>query len=54
MANTITTNLTEFNGLYGADNVPIAFAGNSVSTTIVNGLKATLCERIFTLYRRNY
>ena len=42
MAKIITTNQADFNGSYGADAVPITFASNLVSTTIVTGLTATL------------
>lgn len=42
MAKIITSNQADFTGSYGSENVPITFASNSVSTTIVKGLTATL------------
>lgn len=37
-----TLNQADFSGSYGADNVPITFVSNQVTTTIVTGLTATL------------
>ena len=37
-----TLNRADFSGSYGADSVPITFVSNSVTTTIVEGLTATL------------
>lgn len=42
MAKIIITNQADFNGEYGAEAVPITFMTNTVTTTIVNGLTATL------------
>ena len=42
MANVILTNEADFSGVYGPESVPITFASNQVTTTIVNGLTATM------------
>ena len=42
MAKSLVENQADFNGEYGAEAVPITFMTNTVTTTIVNGLTATL------------
>lgn len=42
MAKILIENQADFNGEYGAEAVPITFMSNTVTTTIVNGLTATL------------
>lgn len=37
-----TLNQADFSGLYGEDEVPVIFVSNQVTTTIVEGLTATL------------
>lgn len=37
-----TLNQADFSGSYGAENVPITFVSNQVTTTIITGLTATL------------
>lgn len=37
-----TLNQADFNGSYGTEQVPITFASNQVTTTIVKGITATL------------
>ena len=42
MAKTTTLNQADFSGSYGAEAVPVTFASNQVTTTIIKGLTATL------------
>jgi len=42
MAKTTTLNQSDFTGSYGTEAVPVTFASNQVTTTIISGLTATL------------